>query len=166
MTRILVMSDTHGNQQLLRLPFAAGTHYSHIFHLGDNYEDLDENPDLTEGRELHRVPGLYHPGYLSGSLPRYQKVEVDGWRFLLVHSPEDTQRTPHDDVQFVLYGHTHKPGIMQQNGQAWCNPGHLKRAFDRGHAPSWLVIELHDDEAHLTLHDRNGNATLRTTVTR
>ncbi len=165
MVRILVLSDTHGNQQLLRVPFNVGSaDYSHIFHLGDEYEDMDDNPDLTEGRTLMRVPGLYHPGYLSGALPRIQRVEVEGWTFLLAHSADDAHNADLTGIDVVLYGHTHKPGIMQGDGRAWCNPGHLKREHDRGHAAGWMVIELNGSHAFVTLYGLNGQPLLRETL--
>ncbi|MCD4828859.1 MAG: metallophosphoesterase family protein [Candidatus Cloacimonetes bacterium] len=166
MKRILVMSDTHGNQQLLRIPFEHGDHFTHIFHLGDDYEDLDSNPDLTENRLLTRVPGIFHPGYLDSSLPRLVKVEIDGWRFLLMHSPDDARGQKLDNIDFVLFGHTHRPGIEMREGRFWCNPGHLKRRFDRGQSASWLVIELEGDEARLSLYDIYGTLMICNTITR
>ena len=65
MKKILLISDTHNNQKLLRKVVSSVKNITHIFHLGDNYEDLDSNPDLTENIILHRVPGIYNSKYFS-----------------------------------------------------------------------------------------------------
>ena len=73
MKKIIVLSDTHRNQTLLRKVFSNEEELSHIFHLGDDYEDLDENSDLIEGKEVIKVPGIYHKGYLNKTIQFFQK---------------------------------------------------------------------------------------------
>ncbi|MCK4311916.1 MAG: metallophosphoesterase family protein, partial [Candidatus Cloacimonetes bacterium] len=93
MERIIIISDTHKNQVLLRKAFSNEDNITHIFHLGDNYEDLDENFDLTEGKEIIKIPGIFHPGYLNKSLQAIQTTEISGWKFLLIHNIEDLKNT-------------------------------------------------------------------------
>ena len=149
MKKIIVLSDTHKNQKLLRKVFSNEEELTHIFHLGDNYEDLDENPDLTEGKEILKVPGIYHKGYLNKTIPFTQKVEINGWSFLLVHAFEDLKRS-NEKAEFILFGHTHIQHFHKDGKIYYINPGHLKREFDKGRPASYLIIEL--DDSKLRLH--------------
>lgn len=132
MIKILIMSDTHKNQVLLRKVVRKEEGITHIFHLGDCYEDLNDNLDLLENREILKVPGLYHEGYLNKSIPEKISVNVAGWNFQLVHFLNDVGK-PDENLDFVLYGHTHRPGCKEIEGVYYLNPGHLKniRTADR-----------------------------------
>lgn len=150
--KIAVLSDTHGNQKLLRTSLQQEEKLDFIFHLGDNFQDLDENIDLLENRQLCKVPGIYHPGYADGSLQRSKSLEIFGWKFLLVHDIADSRRTrsKHD---LVLYGHTHHPAFYQKAGTYYLNPGHLKRSTDRGAAASYCLLII--DTKHIEIIFKN-----------
>ncbi len=156
MTKIIVLSDTHGNHQLLRKPFAQESDYDMIIHLGDNYEDMQDNYDLYEGAILMRVPGIFHARYHDGSLPAILHVDVDGWNIGMVHHLADyfKQKVQGD---IVLYGHTHHGGISGEDGIVYANPGHLKSEFDRNREPSYLVMEVSEEAAVLRLKSLRGN---------
>jgi len=155
MKKIIVLSDTHRNQSFLRKVFSIEEELSHIFHLGDDYEDLDENPDLTEGKEVIKVPGIYHKGYLKKTIPFTQKVEIDGWSFLLIHAFEDLKRT-NEKAEFILFGHTHIQHFHEDGNNYYINPGHLKRAFDKGRPASYLIIELEESKIRLLFKSVSG----------
>jgi putative phosphoesterase len=146
--KIAVLSDTHGNQKLLRTSLQQEEKLDYIFHLGDDYHDLDENFDLLENRQLYKVPGIYHSGYADGSLQRAKSLEIAGWKFLLVHDISDSQRTrsKHD---IVLYGHTHHPAFYQKNGIYYLNPGHLKKSSDRGAAASYCLLIINSNQIEI-----------------
>ncbi len=155
MKRIIVLSDTHGNQRLLRKPFELETDYDMIMHLGDNYEDMQENFDLYEDAILLRVPGIFHPRYKDRSLQAIAHTDVDGWDIGLVHHLEDYFKQKHR-ADIVLHGHTHHSEIVGDGITVYANPGHLKSEYDRNREPSYMVIELTPKAALLTVRSLQG----------
>ena len=145
MKKIMIVSDTHKNQALMRKALENVRNISHIFHLGDDYNDLDENFDLLENRILLKVPGLFHEGYLDSTIPRVQTIEIEGWKFQLVHFVKDI-KTIETDVSAVFYGHTHRWNFKKLDDIYLVNPGHLKNFSDRGNEATYLILEVTPDK--------------------
>jgi len=156
MKKILLISDTHNNQKLLRKVISSIKGITHIFHLGDNYEDLESNYDLIENIILYRVPGIFNQKYLSGSLPACISVEIENWSFVLVHSIDDIKisRLKGD---FYLFGHTHEPVFFIRNNVYYLNPGHLRKDFDRGHEASYCIMEVENNKIKIDINTISGN---------
>lgn len=148
MEKVIVMSDTHGNQKYLRRVLEQENSYDYIFHLGDFYEDMDENPDLFENAILKRVPGIFNKRYLSGSLPKTELVEILNWKFLLVHFINDAIKLK-NKTDIILFGHTHNPYYSKEEETHLINPGHLKQAHHRDSDASYLVMEVESDKIKL-----------------
>ncbi|MBN2461588.1 MAG: metallophosphoesterase family protein [Candidatus Cloacimonetes bacterium] len=141
MNKILIVSDSHNNQVLLRQALAAASDADTIFHLGDNYEDLDDNIDLTRDKKVLKVPGIFHPRYLNGSLPVRLYTDIAGWKFLLIHDPRDLDNFA-VKADIILYGHTHTWQFKKQSGKYYINPGHLKSNDDKGRIPTFALLEV------------------------
>lgn len=154
--KIIVLSDSHRNQLLLRQAFRQEHSLTAIFHLGDNYEDLDENPDLTTGKNLTRVPGIFHPRYLDKTLPTVIMKNILNWRILLLHSLKDVAGHL-DDSDLVLHGHTHNWEFHQEKGRYFLNPGHLKSYEDRGRKPSYAILQIDDNQIIVQIKDLKRN---------
>jgi putative phosphoesterase len=133
------MSDTHCNQHHLRKVCLQGE-YDFIFHLGDDFADLNDNDDLLEGKILVRVPGNANSVLPSEQNPLKQYITIEGWHFLLVHRQQDFASSDIADV--VCFGHTHQPDFTYHNNIPFLNPGHLKASMDRGFAASYLIMEV------------------------
>ena len=146
-----VVSDTHGNlagvKQLKAHLESRGV--STVIHLGDDYGDLD----LLElaGFQVLGVPGVYCPEYSQDHIPNRRVVELNGVNLFLTHTPTrhrldaPADPDPHSQtgqVELVLYGHTHAPAIKMRQGTIWLNPGHLRDRKDRGHPPTFAVLEI------------------------
>lgn len=154
MNRIIIMSDTHGNQQMLRRVLS-NENYTHIFHLGDNYNDLDDNFDLTESKDLLRVPGLYHQGYNDKSLPAIQTYSLDGWNFNLIHDIGSLKKLKKNSI--YLHGHTHNVEFFEKDKNVFTiNPGHLKSQIDRGQRPSYIVAEVDENSVKFDFKELSG----------
>ncbi|MBT4575671.1 MAG: metallophosphoesterase family protein [Candidatus Cloacimonetes bacterium] len=141
MKKIIVLSDTHKNQKILRDVFKNENEYTHIIHLGDDFEDLNNNFDITDNKELIRVPGLYHPGYKDGTIPAILEIEIEHWNFALAHRLEDLSKST-KPADIYLYGHTHHSNYDHIEDKHFINPGHLKADVDRGHKASYLVMTI------------------------
>jgi hypothetical protein len=146
-----VVSDTHGNlagvKKLMAHLDSRGI--STVIHLGDDYGDLD----LLEmaGFQVIGVPGVYCPEYSQEHIPNRRVVDLEGASLFLTHTPTRHRLdAPKDSdpsaqtgqVHLVLYGHTHAPAIEVRQGTIWLNPGHLRDREDRGHPPTFAVLEI------------------------
>jgi len=156
MDRVIILSDTHKNQKLLRQILereAAGSNY--IFHLGDNYEDLDENTDLLENKNIYKVPGIFHPCYLDGSIPPIQEVMIKNWIFILVHNIDDLPDVAANQ-KIYCYGHSHKLDFRRLDGSYYINPGHLKDDWDKDRPASYSTLEIEVDKILVNFKDKKG----------
>jgi len=156
MTKIIILSDTHNNQSLLRNVLQRElTDCNYIFHLGDNYEDLDENSDLLTTKAVVKVPGIFHPGYLSGIIPAMQAVELLSWSFLLTHNIDDIPEIrPSQNI--FCYGHTHQMELRKIGSQYYLNPGHLKDEWDKDRPASYAVLSVNIDNIVVDFKDKKG----------
>ena len=56
--------------------------------------------------------------------------------------PGDLDPIERDQVNIILYGHTHVPKIREEEGVLWVNPGHLKAHDRRGYPLSYALMHL------------------------
>jgi len=155
MAKIAIISDTHNNQKLLRKSLENESELDYIFHLGDYYDDLNNNYDLLKSRILIQVPGIYHQGYAEGTLPKKMEITIENWKFLLVHDIKDAKRSLAKN-QIILYGHSHLPAFKRFESKLYLNPGHLKRAKDRGNDASYCLAELNKNEIQFYFKNPDG----------
>ncbi|MCF7912639.1 MAG: metallophosphoesterase family protein [Candidatus Cloacimonetes bacterium] len=156
MVKVLVISDTHGNQKLLRQVLEREQEAQIIFHLGDFYDDLDHNIDLLEGKQVFRVPGIFNSGYFSGKLSATCVTEINGWKVGCVHSPQDIPKLPRN-LDLIMHGHTHNPNIGKQLSCIILNPGHLKNIIDRSNMASYAILEISETQLKIKIIQINCN---------
>ncbi len=151
-----MISDTHGNQGLLRQILQRENNSQYIFHLGDYYGDMDNNADLTEGKKLIRVPGTFNSGYFSGRLPVTQEIVILGWKIGCLHDIQDLSKLSLD-IDILLFGHTHSPVIRKIFDRIEINPGHLKNIEDRGNVASYALLQISRKEIFIEIREFNCN---------
>ncbi|ACD96212.1 metallophosphoesterase family protein [Trichlorobacter lovleyi] len=153
--RILVVSDTHGNQAALLRAHEAAGRCEAIIHLGDGEEDAALLAVLDEGCPVVRLAGNCD---LGSTAPRELIREWAGVRLLLCHGDrygvkgglarllEQGRAT---GVDAVLYGHTHLAQAVRQEGIWLINPGTLTAP-----APfhSYAILELSHAGLQVTIH--------------
>ncbi len=125
--RIGVVSDTHGNRELLLLARAILVEREGIdraYHLGDDYSDAEWMLDWNV--PVVAVPGLYCPEYKGGSVPRFVKERIAGRVHVLVHSPESLPAGELDGADVLFCGHTHRYELAHKGRLTRVNPGHMK----------------------------------------
>jgi uncharacterized protein len=165
MKRIMIISDTHKNQVLLRRAFSQEDGITHIFHLGDDYNDLDTNLDLIENKEVFKVPGVYHSGYRNGSIKPTKVATINNWDFTLIHDLYELNSNKLNS-SIVFHGHTHKADFREINDIHCINPGHLKDEIDRNRLASYLVVDVGEDKLEFTFKNLDGNIFLKKTIKR
>lgn len=130
---IAVLSDTHIPERSKALPeyltpFLKGVNC--ILHAGDVTEwwVLEE---LSQFAPVYAVSGNMDAPYVHTRLPAKRVVELEGVRIGLVHghgSPEEAERMAltsftDENVQVIVYGHSHRPLLMWRREFLLMNPG-------------------------------------------
>lgn len=142
--KIVVLSDTHGNQTLAAHALDLAGHADHIIHLGDETDDATFLEALS-GKTVTKVLG--NCDHLAGT-PRETMLVLDEKKFLLTHGDlygvkagldKLTQRAAAEKADVVLYGHTHIHSVLTIDGVLYVNPGCLKKGCSE---PSFALLSL------------------------
>jgi uncharacterized protein len=165
MAHILVVSDSHHNNLFLREAIRQVPNCDYIFHLGDYYEDLDDNIDLLTGKKTIKVPGINHPLYFRKKSAVIQVVRIENWDFAMAHTKMDLHKKKYP-ANFYLFGHTHHPSFFEESGIYHLNPGHLKKATDRGNEASYATIKVEENIVIVKLHHLYGNLFFEKTLSK
>lgn len=109
-----------------------------IFHLGD-FIDISIAEYLSTIKELIAVAGNMDHLNIHRSFPKKRVIELGEFKIGLIHGdgpPFDIESRimeHFDDVQAIVYGHTHTPSNHKMKGIYFFNPGSLTRSFvDKG----------------------------------
>ncbi|MDI6854701.1 MAG: YfcE family phosphodiesterase [Deltaproteobacteria bacterium] len=168
-----VVSDTHGNiegmRRLAELLKTEGV--STVLHVGDDYRDLEILEQF--GLEVKGVPGVWCREYSDPRVPNRLVVELNGVKILLTHT-ESRHRNdaPGDpdpqvlaqEVQIVLFGHSHRPALEDRQGVLWLNPGHLKNRQDRGYPPTFALLALSPEKVAAKIRGLEDEAVILQTI--
>ena len=128
--RIGVLSDTHlhRSERDLRVIFDRYlAEVDWIFHAGD-YVSADIVTFLRR-KPFHGVQGNMDSPGVKMILPEKKVIEIEGHRVGLIHgwgSPrglEDRIMNEFQDVDVVVYGHSHEPANHVKDGVLFFNPG-------------------------------------------
>jgi putative phosphoesterase len=152
--RILVISDTHGNQAALFRAHEAAGRIDAVIHLGDG------EADAALLSTIENIPVLRIAGNcdLGSTAPRELVCEWNSVRLLLCHGDRYgvkagltrlIQRGHATEADAVLYGHTHNARVEESGGLWLINPGTMTYP-----APvhSYAILELTTDGLKATIH--------------
>ena len=156
-TRIGIVSDTHG--QVFPALHELFERVERILHAGDvGPESITDELEILAPVEA--VRGNCDPLLPSDRYPVYRLTEIAGCRFLLTHIVDDPlhpdgelgQRIEIDRPNVVLYGHTHRPRILENNGILFVNPGSAgPRRFQLPRTAG--IVEIEEGVPRIVLHD-------------
>ncbi len=133
MTRILVVSDTHGRKDRLLEAILAQPQAKVVIHLGDGIREAEEMADRFPKLIFYIVRGncdLFSPSHI----PPLREETVGGRRLFMTHGhlygvKEDLYRLEcaarERQVHMALFGHTHRPLSTYHEGLYLFNPGSL-----------------------------------------
>jgi predicted phosphodiesterase len=153
MSKILIISDTHGNHALLKSVLKKNMDCEYLIHLGDEPDDLDRHSKFTAGMSIFSVYGLYHNGWTpDNSCVRFTIAEVD---FVISHSVDGLVRSSQPCI--YCYGHTHHRTVEKKGDDIYINPGHLKKEQDRGESAGYMVMHISDGKKSLFCFDYQHN---------
>ena len=134
--RIGVISDTHvtsfeGIPDRILITLAD---VDLIIHAGD-FVTLDVLDGLKRLGEVKAVRGNMDSGEIKRILPEKELLLIEGKRIGIAHgsgSPygiEDRVSRLFEDVDIIIYGHSHQPENEIKKGILFFNPGHARNSF-------------------------------------
>lgn len=143
----LIISDTHGDIYTAKKVIARYPQIDGLIHLGDYYKDANiiksQYPDLN----VMMVPGNCDFVY---DIPSESVLEIEGKRILLTHGHlynvksgiERLERKAiKEDINLVLFGHTHCPLQESRSNITFVNPGSIGNP--RGTlSPTYALLEV------------------------
>ncbi|MCF8011300.1 MAG: metallophosphoesterase [Clostridiales bacterium] len=147
--RVLVLSDTHGDLKNA-LYALQKEQYDIILHAGDFVRDAGELAAQVKV-PLYKVLGncdVYDLGVEK------QIIELEGKKILLIHGHQLKVKTTYqrllycaaeENADAVVFGHTHEPLNIEQDGILLFNPGSTSRP-KHGQQSSYGIMEIKGDK--------------------
>lgn len=135
--KIGVVSDTHLMEPHTEFKKIIELHFKNvdkILHAGD-FVDWSIAEYLSHQKELIAVCGNMDPPEIRRVFPQKKMVTLAGFKIGLIHgggSPlgiESRIRDEFDEVDVIIYGHTHTPAHHQVKTVYFFNPGSPTRSF-------------------------------------
>jgi len=151
MIRIGVLSDTHLAVPAPRFRALVETCFAGcevILHAGD----LTELAVLEAfaGKEVHGVCGNMCSLATQKLLPAKKVVQVAGFVIGLIHGqgldydPEERLPFEFEEVDCIVYGHTHRPSCRRIGGILLVNPGSFLAVGRHGAPGTYAILEAGD----------------------
>jgi len=149
--KIAVISDTHLHQVTKEFTEIYDEYLSDkemILHAGDVV-----SPEIVEflnAKDFHGVYGNMDPPEMKQLLPERKILNVGGYRLGLIHGwgrsddLEDRILPLFDNVDVIVYGHSHVPSNHVRDGVFLFNPG-TATGYSASGAHSIGVLELGDE---------------------
>ncbi len=151
MKKILIVSDTHGQSDLMHELIRLVKPLDMLVHCGDvGYAGADRELMLCADCPVYIVNGNndYGCGY-----PATESFEVAGRRVLVTHGHR--QRVYFDlnslfyfalenNADIVMFGHLHMPLVAQEKGVTFINPGSLTLPRQANRLPSYIMMTVTD----------------------
>jgi len=135
--KIGVISDTHLREPLPEFKKMIEFHFKDvemIFHAGD-FVDWSIAEYLSSLKELIAVCGNMDPQNIRKAFSQKRTLQLKGFKIGLIHgggSPlgiESRIRGEFDDVDAIVYGHTHTPASHPLKNIYFFNPGTPTHSF-------------------------------------
>ena len=157
--RILIVSDTHGHQEVLKELMERLETPDLVIHCGDLECDVARIQEIV-GCQLIAVSGNCD---YSRTLPLEVVVQIGKYKVWIPHGHKQAVNTSTNiimgmakekGVDIVLFGHTHQPFFKQVKKVTALNPGSLVFPRQEGRKQTFAMMEIDDKgEAHFTLLD-------------
>lgn len=144
--KVLIVSDTHGRHAGIEQVIDQEKPFQKLIHLGDveGYEDYIAE---LSGCPVEMVAG--NNDYFS-QLAKEKIIFLDDLRVLITHGHYYYVTTGYDSIRregisrgvdIVMFGHTHRPIVYEDERLTLINPGSLSYPRQPGRQPSYIVME-------------------------
>jgi len=148
--RILVISDSHGHNEKVEEAVRRAGPVDMLIHCGDVSQGESYIRSLV-ACPVHMVAGN-NDFFLD--LPRYKIIQVEGHRILLIHGHRHRVHSGVGELRklarkhkadIVMFGHTHRPYLSEEEGLTLLNPGSIAYPRNQGRIPTYLLMEIFDE---------------------
>lgn len=150
---ICVMSDSHGRTDRIDEVLSRHSDIDLLIHAGDHADDVINRKDIP----VKTVCGNCD---LPGSAPEEELMEVGGIRILLAHGHlfkvkqsllRLQYRAKETGASLVIFGHSHVPIIVEEEGIVFCNPGSLSHPRGTVSVPSYAILSVFQTERNICI---------------
>jgi uncharacterized protein len=155
MSKILIVSDSHGSTELLdAIKEKHAGEVDQFIHCGDS--ELSEDNESISG--FTTVKGNCD---FYGNFPEEAMVEVDGYKFLVVHGHlysvkssllSLSYRAEEVGADIVCFGHSHLLGAEKIQDVLFINPGSIRLPRGRRER-TYVILDLKEGKAVLRVYD-------------
>lgn len=135
--KIGIISDTHGllRPEVMEILKTCDC----IFH-GDDINKPEILDQLRPLASIYAVRGNNDKEWAEG-LARTLRFSIEGVEFFMTHNKKDVAWNL-ENVQVVIFGHTHKYLEQKIDGRLWLNPGSCgRRRFDQEITMAVMTVE-------------------------
>ena len=156
--KVLIVSDTHGRNGGYLDLLENSEKMDMVIHCGD-VEGSEYLISESAGCKTVIVQG--NNDYFS-DLPREMIVKLGKYKALVTHGHAYYVNMGHEHlvreakkrkVDMVIYGHTHRPVITEENGILVLNPGSLTYPRQMERKYTYIIMEIDENgEVECTLH--------------
>lgn len=150
MRRVLVVSDSHGNNENVRKAIEKAGRIDIMIHLGDigyNYHEIER---------MAHVPTYMVSGNNDYGLPTKDRIiiQIGGHKIYAVHGHRHGVHFGPDTIRYnalenecdiAMYGHTHVP-FLDEGDVTILNPGSLTFPRQQGYEKTFLIMEIDDND--------------------
>ncbi|MDK2920303.1 MAG: uncharacterized protein PWQ37_3036 [Candidatus Petromonas sp.] len=152
-----IISDSHGDTINLEKAVKAMGHIDILIHAGDTYNDamyLKEKFDLE-------VVGVKGNTDLFSNGVSETTFKLRGKKILLTHGHKYGIKYSLDKLYYkslelnadiVIFGHSHIPCYLEENGVIFINPGSVSRPRG-GSGPSYAIMEIKADGVEVKIQE-------------
>lgn len=156
--KILVVSDTHGQNHNLEAVLKKSGPLDMLIHLGDVGGSADYIRAISPC-PLYMVAGNNDffsdlQNELEISIGSYQVLLTHGHYYGVYRGPEHLfEEAVRRGFDIVMYGHVHRPVLEQRGHITVLNPGSLSYPRQDNRKPSYLLMDLDSEgKAHYTVN--------------
>ena len=155
--RILIISDTHSHQEVLRELMERLERPDLVIHCGD----LECPPHQIQ--QIVDCPLIAVSGncdYID-SLPAEEEIQIGKYKVWITHGHRQAVNTStaiimgmakEKGVDIVMFGHTHRPFLKQEKKLVAINPGSLVFPRQESREATFALMEIDESgQAHFTL---------------
>ncbi len=149
--KILIVSDTHGDEDNLIKALEKEQSLDLLIHCGD-VTGAEYEIEQYAGCKSVFVAG--NNDFFS-RIPREVELDIEGVSVWVTHghnyyvstNPEYIKKEARlRGVDIVMYGHTHRPIVDEEEDLITVNPGSLTYPRQEGRCPSYAVLEVNEGE--------------------
>lgn len=145
-TKVLVVSDTHGNNMYLNRALEEVGEIDVFLHLGD----LEGSEFFVESFVDGRIEMIAGNNDYMVDYPGEKIIEIEGYRIWMTHGHRHQvymgtsvirEHAIEKGVDMVFFGHTHKP-YLEQDDLIILNPGSISQPRQSDRIPTYAVMEI------------------------